>query len=191
VINIKAMNVYVLLSGGIDSTCCVYFYRQAGHAVTGVFVDYGQSVSKQEEQSAKAVTEHYGIPLHIVRSSGPRREFAGEIAGRNAFLTFACLLHMHQVTGLIVLGIHSGGTYYDCSEHFTGHLNALLSGYSDGKVAMAAPFLAWSKQAVYDYSLKNDVPVRLTWSCEVGPFAPCGHCLSCEDRAHLNVCPAK
>lgn len=185
------MNATVLLSGGIDSTCCVHFYRQAGHAVTGVFVDYGQSVSKQEEQSAKAVAEHYTIPLHIIRSTGPRRDFDGEIAGRNAFLTFAPLLHLPALTGLIVLGIHSGTTYYDCSEHFIDHLNALLSGYSTGKVVMAAPFLAWSKQAVYDYCIENKIPVQLTWSCEVGPLVPCGRCLSCEDRADLNVCTTK
>jgi hypothetical protein len=31
------MNALVLLSGGIDSSCCVAFYRQTGHAVTSVF----------------------------------------------------------------------------------------------------------------------------------------------------------
>lgn len=64
------MNVLVLLSGGIDSSCCVAFYRQAGHAVTGVFVDYGQPVSQQEERSARAIGRHYTIPLHVIRSSG-------------------------------------------------------------------------------------------------------------------------
>ena len=38
------MKALVLLSGGIDSSCCVAFYRQAGHDVTSVFVDYGQPV---------------------------------------------------------------------------------------------------------------------------------------------------
>lgn len=185
------MKTIVLLSGGIDSACCVAFYRQAGHEVTGVFVDYGQLVNQKEEHSAKAIAHHYSIPLHVIRVSGPHEEFSGEIGGRNAFLTFAALMYLSPTTGLIVLGIHAGSAYYDCSEHFIDHLNALLSGYRNGQVVLGTPFLTWSKQAVYDFCLKSGIPIGLTWSCEVGPLVPCGRCLSCEDRVQLNVCAAK
>jgi 7-cyano-7-deazaguanine synthase len=182
------MKALVLLSGGIDSSCCVAFYRQAGHQVLGVFIDYGQPVHEQEENSAKAVACHYTIPLHVIRSSGPAKKFKGEIAGRNAFLIFAALMHSPHFSDLIALGIHAGTRYYDCSEHFVSHLNALLAGYCDGQTVLAAPFLNWSKRSVYDFCLKNEVPVHLTWSCEVGPLIPCGRCLSCEDRGHLGIC---
>jgi 7-cyano-7-deazaguanine synthase len=185
------MQAVVLLSGGIDSSCCIAFYQQAGHEVTGVFVDYGQPVREREEQSATAIARHYAIPLHLIRTAGPAQISEGEIAGRNAFLVFAAFLHLPLQSGLMVLGIHAGSPYYDCSEHFIAHLNALLSGYSDGKVSVAAPFLEWSKKAVFDFCHEAKVPVELTWSCEVGPLVPCGHCLSCEDRARLNVCAEK
>lgn len=185
------MKTVVLLSGGIDSSCCVAFYRQAGHEVTGVFVDYGQPVREPEERSATAIARHYAIPLHVIRLTRPSQISEGEIAGRNAFLVFAALLYQSLQSGLMALGIHAGSPYYDCSEHFIDHLNALLSGYSDGKVSVAAPFLEWSKKAVFDFCREAKVPVELTWSCEVGPLVPCGHCLSCEDRARLNVCAAK
>jgi len=169
----------------------VAFYRQAGHEVTGMFVDYGQPVNQKEERSAEAIARHYSIPLRVIRTAASHNEFRGEIAGRNAFLTFAALLHCPHLTGVIALGIHAGSAYYDCSEHFVDHLNALLAGYSDGQVVLGVPLLTWSKQAVYDFCLKSGVPVELTWSCEVGPLVPCGRCLSCEDRVHLNVCTAK
>jgi 7-cyano-7-deazaguanine synthase len=181
------MRAQVLLSGGVDSACCVAFYRQAGHDVTGLFVDYGQPVNHQEEQSAHAVAHHYAIPLNIIRFVGPPKEFKDEIAGRNAFLAFAALMHVPQSTHLIVLGIHAGTTYYDCSEHFVEHMNALVSGYCRGQTILATPFLKWSKRSVYDFCIENKVPLQLTWSCEVGPSVPCGHCLSCEDRSHLYV----
>jgi len=92
---------------------------------------------------------------------------------------------------LIALGIHAGTAYYDCSEHFVGHLNALLSGYCNGRTVLAAPFLSWSKHSVYDFCAKNEIPIHLTWSCEIGPVTPCGRCLSCEDRGQLSVCTAK
>jgi len=185
------MQVRVLLSGGIDSACCVHFYKHAGHNVSAVFMDYGHSVRLQEENSAKRIAKHFAIPLNVVRSSGPPATFEGEIAGRNAFFLFACVLHAHGTDGLIAMGIHAGTSYYDCSEHFLDHSNALLSGYSDGKLALAAPFLHWSKQALYKYCSVSGVPIELTWSCEIGPTVPCGRCLSCEDRAHLNVCKTK
>jgi 7-cyano-7-deazaguanine synthase len=182
------MKVLVLMSGGIDSACCVAFYRQAGHEVAGVFVDYAQPVSQQEEQSARAIAHHYTIPLHVVRCSGPGKEFKDEIAGRNAFLIFAALLQSPHRTNLIALGIHAGTRYYDCSEHFVDHINALLSGYCNGQLVLAAPFLHWSKRTVYQFCVTNEIPVHLTWSCEVGPLEPCGKCTSCEDRGHLSVC---
>ena len=191
IVHKKPMKIVVLLSGGVDSSCCVAFYRQAGHEVTGTFVDYGQPVNKREEGSAIAIANHYGIPLQVIRSEGPPQTFGGEIAGRNAFLVFAAFLHAPLKVGLMALGIHAGSPYYDCSEHFVDHVNALLAGYSDGKVSVAAPFLGWSKKAVFDFCHEAKVPVEITWSCEVGPLVPCGRCLSCEDRARLNVCAAK
>ena len=38
------METFVLLSSGIDSAACVAFYRQLGHSVSGLFVDYCQPV---------------------------------------------------------------------------------------------------------------------------------------------------
>src|SRR5215469_10016856 len=108
------MKTVVLLSGGIDSSCCIAFYRQAGLDVTGVFVDYGQPVREREEQSARAIAHFYSTPLHVVRSTGPAQISEGEIAGRNALLVFAAFLHVPLQSGLIALGIHAGSSYYDC-----------------------------------------------------------------------------
>lgn len=181
------MNALVLLSGGIDSSCCVAFYRRMGSDVTGVFVDYGQPVNHEEERSAKAIAEYYGIPLHIIRCSGPSAEFSGEIPGRNGFLALVALLYHPTFAGLLALGIHGGTRYYDCSEHFASLLGNMLSAYRGGQVVLATPFLLWTKQMVYDCCVECKVPVQFTWSCEVGPSEPCGHCLSCWDRELLNV----
>jgi 7-cyano-7-deazaguanine synthase len=185
------MNALVLLSGGVDSACCVAFYRRMGYEVKGVFVDYGQPVNYVEEQSAKAIADHYNISVDIIRCSGPSADFQGEISGRNAFLVFAALLYVPKFTGLLALGIHAGTEYYDCSEHFTNHLNDIVSGYRGGEAFLATPFLKWTKQEVYDFCIEHRVPIHMTWSCEVGPSSPCGRCLSCKDREHLNVCTPK
>jgi len=181
------MEVLVLLSGGVDSAACVAFYTQLGHSVSGLFIDYCQPVREQEERSAAAIAEHYKIPFTMTRCTGPERNYVGEIAGRNAFLVFAALMFRPVQGGIIALGIHHGTTYYDCSESFAGDLVRLLSGYTGGQVTLGAPFLRWGKQAVYQYAREVNVPLDLTWSCEVGPVAPCGECLSCRDRKTLNA----
>lgn len=181
------MNTLVLLSGGIDSSCCVAFYRRMGHDATGVFVDYGQSVRHAEEKSAKAIADHYAIPLHVIRCSGSFAGFQDEIVGRNAFLAFVALLYHPTFAGLLALGVHAGTPYYDCSEHFVTQLGGILSGYRAGQLALATPFVRWTKRMIYDFCAEYEVPTYLTWSCEVGPSGPCGRCLSCKDREHLNV----
>jgi len=71
------MHAIVLLSGGIDSAACVAFYKQLGHDVSGLFIDYGQPVREQEERSAAAIAAHYKIPFTIVRCTGPETNYTG------------------------------------------------------------------------------------------------------------------
>lgn len=181
------MDTIVLLSGGIDSTACIAFYRRLGHAVTGLFVDYDQPVRRREEQSAIAIAAHYDVPLSIIRCAGPHTSFSGEIGGRNALLVFAALMFRPIQSGIIALGIHWGTTYYDCSESFAADLGRIISGYTNGKTSLGTPFLTWRKRLIYQLAVDADVPVHLTWSCEVGPDTPCGRCLSCRDREGLHV----
>jgi len=177
----------VLLSGGIDSAACVVFYKQLGHGVAGIFVDYGQPARAQEEKSADSIAAHYNIPLTKIRCAGPQTNYAGEIAGRNALLVFAALLFRPIEPGIIALGVHHGTAYYDCSESFTADLARIISGYTNGKVALGVPFLNWDKPMIVQFAGENKMPFELTWSCEVGPATACGKCLSCRDRGKLNV----
>jgi 7-cyano-7-deazaguanine synthase len=178
---------YILLSGGIDSASCVAFYLRLGQEVTGIFVDYRQPPRAQEEHSARAVAAHYRVPLEVIRCRGQERSYSGEIRGRNAFLVFAALLFAPIQSGVISLGIHVGTPYYDCSESFAADMERIVGGYTNGLVTLGLPFLTWSKWMIYQFAREAEVPVSLTWSCEVGPTTPCGQCLSCLDRETLHA----
>lgn len=156
-----------------------------GHAVAAIFVDYRQPTRAKEEVSAKAVATHYNIPLEVIRCEVSEKNHTGEIRGRNAFLVSTALLFASMEKGAICLGIHKGTPYYDCSESFATDMARIVSGYTNGLVTLSLPFLNWSKQMIYQFAREANVPVRLTWSCEVGPVIPCGQCLSCMDREKL------
>jgi 7-cyano-7-deazaguanine synthase len=182
---VKRSTVTVLLSGGIDSTACIHFYRHQRFRVHPMFVDYGQPASGAESKSARAVCVFYKLQLRTIRIVGPRIPRSGEILARNLTLVSSALMDFGLRTNLIALGIHGGTRYFDCSRAFTKLCEQLLEGYTDGRVRMGAPFLAMDKGQIWSYCKQNRVPVHLTWSCEASSAKPCGKCLSCKDKESL------
>lgn len=176
----------VLLSGGIDSAACVVHAQATGSTVEALFIDYRQPARYSERQSASQIARHFGIPLRIAEATAASSA-SGEILGRNGFLVFCALMSKPDIEGLLMLGIHSGTLYYDCSAAFVKDIQRVLDGYSGGKIQLSAPFLSWSKQEIFDFCKEKDVPVHLTWSCESSSYTTCGHCMSCKDRAMADV----
>lgn len=180
-------NSIVLLSGGIDSTACLYYYLNHGFNIKAVFIDYGQISSKKEFESAQKVASYYKLKLDVIKSKNLINFSQGEIKGRNAFLIFAILLNYPKFKGLLSLGIHLETPYYDCSELFLKNIQEILDGYTNGQLVLDIPFINWNKKLIFDYCINNKIPIHLTYSCENGETKPCGRCASCEDRRTLNV----
>jgi 7-cyano-7-deazaguanine synthase len=180
--------VIVLLSGGLDSAACTYYYINLGLKVKALFIDYGQRARKIEFQCANNIASYFEIPFNCSKFECKRDFSQGEIKGRNAFLVLSALLAYPEMNGLISMGIHSGTQYYDCSEAFIVEMNRILEGYSDGRVILEAPFIKWDKKMIYNYIMNNRLPIHLTYSCENGTVTPCGNCLSCLARGALNAC---
>jgi 7-cyano-7-deazaguanine synthase len=172
----------VLLSGGIDSTACVHFLQTKGFDVHALFFDYGQAAATSESKAARAVSKYFQCRLDRICFKSRRGFGSGELLGRNALLIFAALFHTRALPGLLVVGIHSGTTYFDCSEVFLASVNKLVMEHTDGRVTVVAPFADWSKQDVYAYFRKSGLPLNITYSCETGHPTGCGECLSCRDR---------
>ena len=107
---------------------------------------------------------------------------SGEICGRNALLIIQALCFKGFGTYKIILGIHDGTSYADCSSNFVKIINYLLDFYGNGTIYLEAPFITWNKLEISLYCKKNFVPYHLTYSCETGHIPPCGICKSCLDR---------
>src|SRR5437016_2370991 len=118
--------VLILLSGGLDSTACVEFFRSNDFAVRTLFVNYGQAAAKPQYYAAQLVSKHYKVPLTTLSLSGGAEQKIGLINGRNALLVFCALLEFRATHGIVGLGIHQGTPYFDCSSEFLNQLQPLV-----------------------------------------------------------------
>src|ERR1041385_3694205 len=166
-------NATVLVSGGIDSTACVQFLKKQGACPRGIFIDHGQAAAQKEARAIAALAPHLGIEVDTFHLSRASKLGTGELVGRNAMLIFAALFLTSDRPGLLGVGLHAGTPYYDSSETFVTQVSRLVSELTDGRVAIVAPFISWSKRDVFDYFTKEALPIELTYSCEAGTDPEC------------------
>jgi 7-cyano-7-deazaguanine synthase len=178
----------ILLSGGIDSACLLALCAEQDREedVDALFVDYGQAAAGPERRAAVAVAASFGVRLREAQVSiGPIPE--GEIPGRNALLVHLALSMAGRGPLTVMLGIHAGTGYRDCSPEFVTAMQVSLDAHRGGTAQLAAPFANWTKVEIYAYADAMSVPVVLTYSCDAGTVPPCGACPSCRDRKMLRA----
>ena len=173
--------VLILASGGIDSTACINFYKKLNFEIEVLFIDYGQPSNRKEHHAISLITKYYQVKLFTIKVSNIQKFKDGFIKGRNAFFMFTGLMNFSRKNGIISLGIHKGTNYYDCSEDFSIDLQKIFDKYSNETIKIGIPFLKFKKNEIFDYCLLENVPVNLTYSCELGLRQPCGKCLTCKD----------
>lgn len=168
----------VLLSGGLDSATALASLQERDLSPNSLFVDYGQAARAEEALAAQRIAEHFDAAHDRVDIRGLTIS-TGEIRGRNALLAFVGMMNV-EPPATVVLGVHSGTAYWDCSREFLGRTQAIFDGYSGGGIQLMAPFAALDKAGVHQLAVSLGVDVSLTYSCELAN-GPCGNCPSCKD----------
>jgi len=178
----RSKNVLVLLSGGIDSSALIYYYKSLSFTVKAMFVDYGQPAAIAEKVSAVKISEYYDVELLTIQLGFSIKLIGFEYSMRNALLINTALSYETDSYNLLALGIHSGTSYYDCSEEFINCYQRIIDGHFSGKVNLDAPFINLDKAEVYKYAKSINLPVNYTFSCENSSNIACNVCPSCKDR---------
>lgn len=176
-------DVLVLVSGGVDSCVCLSMALELGSNVAALHVSYGQPAESLERTAAETITAHFGVQLQHITVAGLAIPSSGYIAGRNLVLAALALASTQRAERSVVLGVHAGTRYPDCTEDFVRAVQNAFDTYADGRVQVHAPLIGWSKAAVFEYCRTKGIPMDLTYSCEAGTVPPCGTCDSCRDRA--------
>jgi 7-cyano-7-deazaguanine synthase len=201
----------VVLSGGQDSTTCLYWAidRFGADAVDSVTFDYGQR-HRVELECAKAVAAFAGVgntclPIDTFAALGGDALTDSDIdvesgtdtetglpntfvPGRNLiFLTYAAAYAYQRKIDHLVTGVaqtdYSG--YPDCREATISALQQSLRLGMESDVTIHTPLMHLSKRETV--LLARDLgalpAMALTHTCYNGARPPCGNCAACELRA--------
>jgi 7-cyano-7-deazaguanine synthase len=208
----QAGRALVVLSGGQDSTTCLYWaiQRFGRDAVEAVTFDYGQR-HRVELDAAHQIAEMAGVrqtvlPIdtfavmggnaltdNITPEAGARDDADTAlpntfVPGRNLiFLTFAAALAYQKGIEHVVTGVaqtdYSG--YPDCRENTLKALELAIRLGMDSPVTLHAPLMFMSKAETVRLAQDVGAMDALAYShtCYNGAVPPCGVCASCELRA--------
>lgn len=200
----------VCLSGGQDSTTCLFWAKQRFSRVEAVCFTYGQKHSKEIEV-AREIAKEAGVPFQLLDVSllsqldqncsltnlqmkmdeeKPSDSYPNTfVPGRNmVFLTFAAILARSKGIYNLVTGVseadYSG--YPDCRDTFIRSLNVTLNLAMDEQFVIHTPLMNRNKCEVWALSDELgvfDLVRTKTLTCYNGVIADgCGHCPACKLR---------
>jgi len=201
----------VVLSGGQDSTTCLYWAidRFGRENVSSVTFDYGQR-HRIELISAAEIADFAGVPNVILPidtfaalggDALTETDIAVEtvlddktglpntfVPGRNLiFLTFAAAFAYQRKIAHLVTGVaqtdYSG--YPDCREDTMNSLQTAIQQGMESEIQIHTPLMHLSKKETVELAQElGALPaMAMTHTCYNGERPPCGHCAACELRA--------
>jgi 7-cyano-7-deazaguanine synthase len=197
----------VLLSGGLDSAVLAAHEAQTSR-VLPVYVRVGLAWESAELamvgkllqapvfngrieplQAVDFTMRDVYPPTHwAITGTPPAYDTPDEdvyLSGRNlVLLAKAGVLAAKHGAGRIALGPLGGNPFPDARPQFFDAMSQALSLGLDKSIAIATPFLDWSKEDVIRRGIELNVPLELTLSCmnpSPGP-AHCGLCSKCRER---------
>jgi len=199
--------VVLLFSGGIDSTVLYYWLINANYDVFPIHINYGQTTYLGEINAIKEVTSALGelmqSPLFI-NVPNLKQIGSGTLVGeltldnnsvdkwsqneffpnRNMiFISIAASYAYKMGINKLAIGVVGENTYTDTRSSFIRSIASTLS-ESLAQFEFIVPFIDQSRKIVLDESVRLNVPIEKTFSCNCLGDRHCLLCNSCLDRQY-------
>ena len=199
----------VVLSGGQDSTTCLYWALSRFEQVSAISFDYAQrhrvELDAARTVAAMAGVRHTIIPINTFSALGGNaltdRQMSPDtvpgtdsmlpntfVPGRNLiFLTFAAACAWPRGIRHIVTGVaqtdYSG--YPDCRENTLRALELAINLGMESRMRLHMPLMFLSKADTVALARTVGAMPALAFShtCYAGAVPPCGQCAACVLRA--------
>ena len=200
------MCALVVLSGGQDSTTCLYWAKKRFNSVRTITFDYGQR-HIIELEAAKKIAEIADVDNDIisintfvqlggnsltgceeVKSSSEESDLPNTfVPGRNLiFLTFAAAYAYQKGIRDIVTGVcqtdFSG--YPDCRQNTIEAIQIAINLGMESQVKIHTPLMWMTKAETVHFAKEVGALTAMAWShtCYNGLVPPCQTCPACELR---------
>ena len=197
----------VLVSGGLDSSVCLWWAVQEYEKVHALFVDYGQRSAPQEKLHAERQSRLARAFFHTASSKylswwSDSRLFAGDlpvskslegeeaqasaeavwVPGRNGVLVSMAAAFAESIGAeTVVLGSNKeeGATFRDNTPEFVEAADNFTRMATSTETGVVAPLLEMDKVAIVRLGRELGVSFEEIWSCYEAGEQMCGECESC------------
>lgn len=195
----------VLLSGGIDSSVCLWWAKQKGWAPFTLTFNYHQR-NPREIKAAERLTQESGVKEHKVIEVPFLKEImdnpimgvkryeeegipSSYIPARNTVFYAIAAWWAETVNADWIIGGHNRldfAHYPDSRPNYIEAMNLVLKlGTYIGQrktLEILTPLADLSKVEIVKMALDLGVPLHLTWSCHGKGERACGLCEACRAR---------
>ena len=201
------MKALVILSGGLDSTTCLYWAKKRYDEVETVSFDYGSKHNKRELSYAKKTCKKLGVKNTVIKLDFIGKYFKSDLlktggkipdgyytakSMKSTVVPFRNGIMMSICAGfaesnncdVIILGNHSGDhvIYPDCRPEFIDAISKAIKNGTEKKIKVVSPFCNKTKTDIVKAGTKLGVDYTLTYSCYKGKKKHCGLCGTCTER---------
>ena len=198
--NSMSEKAIVLMSGGLDSTTCLYWAKDRFDEVYAITFNYFHRIDG-EKIATRNITRLLGVRLIEVQLpfikeqseySNVAERFACQPA--NSYIPLRNLI-FYSISGYFaqlnniqnIVGGHNAGDgkiFKDATGSYFSRMNELIKQglLSSAECNILLPLKRKSKVDVIRLGLKLRIPLGLTWSCHRAGTVHCGNCYACQQR---------
>ena len=207
----KSKKALVMLSGGIDSSTCLYWAKKKFSDVRAITFNYHGRIENEKKATAQLakradVTNLLEIDVPFIKEYSDfynnrilkddyDRRLSSYIPARNMIFYAICAHFAEFLDIKWIIGGHNSHDakfFRDATKGYIKKINSLLG---QGRPIIASntpkillPLVYMDRQEVISLALKIDVPLELTWSCHNEGRIHCGQCYSCSQRFYAFRC---
>src|ERR687886_2181131 len=201
----KSKKALVMLSGGIDSSTCLYWAKKKFSDVRAITFNYHGRIENEKKATAQLAKRadvtnllEIDVPFikeysdfynnRIVKDDYDRR-LSSYIPARN-MIFYAISAHYAEFLDIkwIIGGhnSHDAKFFKDATKDYIQKINSLLKQgrliRSNEPCAVVLPLAKMGRRKIINLAVELKVPLELTWSCHLKGESHCRQCYSCLQR---------
>jgi 7-cyano-7-deazaguanine synthase len=207
----KSKKALVMLSGGIDSSTCLYWAKKKFSDVLAITFNYHGRIENEKKATAElarraAVRSLLEVNVPFIKEYSDfykssifkddwDRRLSSYIPARNMIFYSICAHYAEFLDIKWIVGGHNSHDaefFRDATKGYIKKINSLLREggliSSNEPPVILLPLADMNRQKIITLALEIEVPLELTWSCHNEGERHCRQCYSCSQRLEAFSC---